>query len=509
MPAPASVLFVASECAHFIKAGGLGDVVGALPIALRALGHDARVVIPRYDAIASAGLERHAAPLGIPLGRGEAWASVLETRLPGSDVPVYLLDHEALFGRGYLYDPPGSMAWDNLVRFAFLCRGALQLCKHLAWTPDVFHVHDWPSALLPVYLNTIEAGGELARSASVLTIHNIAHQAKFPAGDLPATHLPWAEFRADSLEDFGAVNPLKAGLYHATKLTAVSPRYAYEIRTVEGGAGLDGVVRFRGADLVGILNGIDEREWDPRSDPAIASPFDADDLSGKILCKRALQREMGLAERPDVPLVGVVSRLSGQKGTDIILAALTRILDLDAQVVILGAGDRAAESYLLMRSHHGGDRFRAWVGFKESLAHRIEAGADLFLMPSRFEPCGLNQMYSQRYGTLPIVRATGGLDDTVENYDPATGAGTGFKLWDLSVDTLVATLKWATDTYRDRPEHFAAMQRRAMRKRFGWDVAARQYASVYGYAVEARRGADVTREPVVEAASATQVAYTR
>jgi starch synthase len=489
-----SVLFVASECAHFVKAGGLGDVVGALPVALRALGHDVRIVIPRYDVIPRERLSRHAAPLGIPLGGGDAWTAVLQTRLPGSDVPVYLLDHEGLFGRGYLYDPPGAVASDNLVRFSLLCRGALQLCKYLGWMPDVFHVHDWPSALLPLYLNTIESTGPLARAATVLTIHNLAHQAKFPASDLPATHLPWSEFRPDSLEDFGGVNPLKGGMYHATKLTTVSPRYATEIRTTEGGAGLDGVARLRGADLVGILNGIDHAVWDPRRDPAIAAPFDADDMSGKAECKRALQREMGLAERPDVPLLGVVSRLSEQKGTDIVLAALSRILALDVQMVILGSGDPAAEGYLLWRSHHGGDRFRAWIGFSEALAHRIEAAADMFLMPSRFEPCGLNQMYSQRYGTLPIVRATGGLDDTVENYEPATGEGTGFKLWDLSPESLVATVRWAVDTYRSRPAHFRAMQLRAMKKRFGWDVAAAKYEQVYGWAVAARRGPESTRD---------------
>ncbi len=487
MATPLSVLFVASECAHFVKAGGLGDVVGALPLALRALGHDVRIVIPRYDAIALDGLVRHAAPLGVPLGHGEAWAAVLETTLPASDVPVYLLDHQGLFGRGYLYDPPGSVAPDNLVRFGFLCRGALQLCGHLGWTPDVFHVHDWPTALLPIMLNAAPPGAPLARAATVLTIHNLAHQAKFPASDLPVVHIPSTEFRTDGLEDGGGVNPLKGGLYHATKLTTVSPRYAAEIRTPAGGAGLDAVVRFRGGDLVGILNGIDEHAWNPEKDPAIAAPFHSANLWGKAVCKRALQREFGLEERPDVPLIGVVSRLSGQKGTDVILAALTRILDLDAQVVILGSGDRSAEAYLLMHSQHGGARFRAWIGFSEAVAHRIEAGADLFLMPSRFEPCGLNQMYSQRYGTLPIVRATGGLDDTVENYDPRTGAGTGFKLWDLTADTLWATVKWAVDTYRTRPDHFMRMQRRAMRKRFGWDLAARRYGNVYEWAVEARR----------------------
>jgi starch synthase len=488
MPPARSVLFVASECAHFVKAGGLGDVVAALPAALRALGHDARIVMPRYDVIAGTGLTRHAAPLGVPLGPEDAWSGVLETRLPGTDVPVYLLEHEALFGRGYLYDPPGGVAHDNLIRFAFLCRGALQLCKHLAFVPDVFHVHDWPTALLPVYLNTIEAKGPLGRAATVLTIHNLAHQAKFPATFLPATHIPWSEFRADGLEDFGAVNPLKGGLYHATKLTTVSPRYAYEIRTAEGGAGLDAVTRFRGGDLIGVLNGIDEKVWDPQLDPAIAASFRVGDPSGKAACKSALQREMGLDQRADVPLIGIVSRLSEQKGTDIVLAALTRLLALDTQVVILGSGDPAAEGYLAMRSKHGGGRFHAWIGFSEALAHRIEAGADLFLMPSRFEPCGLNQMYSQRYGTLPIVRATGGLDDTVENYDAAAGTGTGFKFWDLNPDALVATVEWATRTYRERPDHFRAMQRQAMTKRFGWDLAAKRYADVYDWAVRQRTG---------------------
>lgn len=489
MPPARSILFVASECAHFVKAGGLGDVVAALPVALRALGHDARVVMPRYDVIAAEGSTRHAAPLGVPLGPRNAWSSVIETRMPGTDVPVYLLEHDALFGRGYLYDPPGGVARDNLIRFAFLCRGALQLCKYLHFVPDVFHVHDWPSALLPIYLNTVEADGPLAHSATVLTIHNLAHQAKFPAADLPLTHIPWSEFRADGLEDFGAVNPLKGGLYHATKLTTVSPRYAQEIRTPEGGAGLDPVTRFRGGDLVGVLNGIDERVWDPRADPAIAASFHAGDLRGKAACKRALQREMGLDERAEVPLIGIVSRLSEQKGTDVVLAALTRLLDLDTQVVILGSGDPAAEGYLAMRSKHGAGRFHAWIGFSEALAHRVEAGADLFLMPSRFEPCGLNQLYSQRYGTLPIVRATGGLDDTVENYDEGTGSGTGFKFWDLTPDSLVAAVAWAANTYRQQPSHFRRMQTQAMRKRFGWDVAARQYADVYEWAVRERGGA--------------------
>jgi starch synthase len=508
MPSKLSVLFVASECAHFVKAGGLGDVVASLPVALRAQGHDARILIPRYDVIASETLWRHEGPLGVPLGKGEAWASVLESVIPGSDVPVYLLDHQSFFGRGYLYDPPGGAALDNLVRYAFLSRGALQLCKRLRWTPDVIHVHDWPTALVPIYLNTLEAGGPLASIATVLTIHNLAHQAKYPAADLAATGIPWSEFRADGLEDFGAVNALKGGLFHATKLTAVSPGYAAEIRTRDGGAGLDGLIRYRGGDLVGILNGIDESVWNPRHDGAIAAPFDADDLSGKVLCKRALQRDLGLAERPRVPLIGVVSRLNQQKGIDIILAALSRLLDLDAQMVVLGSGDRAAEAYLHVRSQYGGDRFRARIGFDESLAHRIEAGADLFLMPSRFEPCGLNQMYSQRYGTLPIVRATGGLNDTVDNYDPVTGGGTGFKFQDLNVDSLVATVRWAIETYREHPQDFLAMQRRAMLKHFGWSGAAERYVEVYEWAIAARRGREIDAAPPPWAGMAPRPGWT-
>jgi starch synthase len=481
------ILFVASECAPFAKAGGLGDVVGALPAALKAKGYDVRVVIPRYDAIPTAGMTRHPTPLGVPLGAGEAWAAIYETRLPKTEVPVYLLDHLSLFGRGYLYDPPGGVAMDNLVRFAFLCRGALQLCKQLSWYPDVFHVHDWPTALIPIYLNTLEAHGPLGGAATVLTIHNMGHQGIFSAADLWATHVPAGVFHEQGLESYGAVNVLKGGLYHATKLTAVSPKYAQEIRTAEGGFGLEHVVNLRGGDLIGILNGIDEDAWNPATDPHLPARYSAEDLRGKAECKRALQREMFLEERPDVPLLGVVSRLTEQKGTDIISAALNRLLDLGAQLVILGSGDRRAEDYFRLRSHYGGGQFRAWIGFSEPLAHRIEAGADLFLMPSRFEPCGLNQLYSQRYGTPPIVRATGGLDDTVINYDTVSGEGTGFKFHDLSPDALVETTRWALETYRERKDHFRAMQVRCMQKRMGWDLAADQYGEVYRWAIERRR----------------------
>lgn len=482
------VLFVASECAPVAKAGGLGDVVGALPKALRKLGIDARILLPRYRHISSFGMHRHIEPFAIPVGGGDAWSALFETRLVDSDVPLYFIEHDAAFDRGYIYDPPGAYAHDNCARFSILSRGAFMMSRLIDWIPDVFHVHDWPTAAVPVMLNTCEKNDTFAKTASVLTIHNIAHQPRFPASDLPLLQVGRDVFRADGLEDHGSINIFKGGLYHATMLTTVSPRYAQEIRTPMGGAGLDHVMRFRGGDLLGILNGIDEELWNPETDRELPARFSWRDLSGKAACKRALQKELRLAERDDVPLIGVISRLTSQKGTDVILDALDELLALDVQVVMLGGGDRALEDVMRMRSHWGGDKFRAWIGHNEPLSHQIEAASDLFLMPSRFEPCGLNQMYSQRYGTLPIVRAVGGLDDTVENCDEKTGAGTGFKFWDLTRKTLVDTVRWATAVYRTKKDHFRRMQLRAMQKDFSWQRAAQSYADVYAWSVQKKRG---------------------
>jgi starch synthase len=489
MPALSSVLFVASECAPFAHVGGVGDVVAALPRALHRAGHDARVLIPLYGTVPRDGLAQHPAALGVPMGNGEAWCAVHETRLPGSDVPVYLLEHQRYFGRRYVYTAPGGVApRDGAERFACLSRAALQLCKHLQWYPDVLHAHDWPTALVPVYHNAFESrAGALDRTASVLTIHNLAHQGVLDRADYPPLGLPSELLREDALGAGPEVNVMKGGLLNATMLTTVSPRYAREIRTPEGGSGLQSVVDFRGADLVGILNGIDDDIWDPARDPRLIARFDGDNLDGKARCKEALQNEMRLARRDDVPLIGMITRLTYQKGSDVVERALDRLLALDTQIVMLGAGDSDLEEQLRLRSLLGGGRFRMNIGYDDGLSHRIEAGCDMFLMPSRFEPCGLNQMYSQRYGALPIVRATGGLDDTVEAYDPESGSGTGFKFSDLSVDALVATVAFAVETYRQRPDAWRAMQRRAMQKRMGWQIAAERYAAVYRWARERGR----------------------
>ena len=481
------ILFAASECAPFAKAGGLGDVVGALPKALHALGHDVRVVIPRYQFIATWNKQRHLKPLGVPLGGTEVWCGVLEGRLPDSDVPVYFVEHDALFYGSEPYQGYGGGV-DEMARFALLSRASLQLCRFLEWAPDVIHVHDWPTAWIPVLLNTVENRPPFESTATVLSIHNMAYQPRFSPDGLGLLQLPQSVFVPDGLEDHGMLNPFKGGLYHATMLSTVSPNYAAEIRTPEFGAGLHEVMNFRGADLVGILNGIDEAVWDPATDPNLETTFSIDDMTGKAANKAALQKELGLDQRPDVPMIGTVSRLNHQKGTDVLVGALDGILSLDVQVVVLGSGDPGMEAELRHRSHFGFGRFFAWIGYNERLAHRIEAASDMFLMPSRFEPCGLNQMYSQRYGTLPIVRATGGLQDTVEQCDPETGAGTGFKFNDLYEAALYSTVQWAVSVFRTQPDLIRTMQRRGMLKSMGWDTSAKEYDQMYRWALVRKRG---------------------
>lgn len=481
------LLFVASECVPFAKAGGLGDVVGALPKALKAMGHDVRVFMPRYGVLRVRSPERMPGPMGVPFGEGTAWCGVLEDRLPDSEVPVYFLEHNELFDDDSIYGhDDGSL--HNAARFALLSRATFELCRYLDFEPDVIHAHDWPSSWVPVMMNYGPEAPAFRRTASVLTIHNMAHQPRFPVETLDLLHLPRPEvLRPECCGDYGGLNPFKGGLYNATMITTVSPTYAREIRSPEYGGGLDGVMRFRAADVVGILNGIDDEVWNPETDSYLPANFRVDDLSGKAACKAALQAELGLDVAPDRPLLGLVSRLSPQKGVDVVLRTMDGLLGLNAQVVMLGSGDPALEAMMRERSQLRDGRFAAWVGYNEALAHRIEAASDFFLMPSRFEPCGLNQLYSQRYGTLPIVRATGGLEDTIEQYDPNTGRGTGFKLWDLHEGSLYETVRWALSVYRDRPEHYRRMQKAAMEKKMGWEVIARQYEELYLWALERRR----------------------
>ena len=487
-PARLKVLFVASEVAPFRKTGGLADVAGALPRSLRQRGIDVRVVMPLYQGIRWNTLEKLEGTVPVPMYFGQARAGVRLGRLPGSDVPVYFVEYNRFFDRPHLYGPPGQAYPDNLERFSFLSRASLEVCKILGFIPDVIHANDWQTALVPVYVNTVEWAKPLHGAGTVFTIHNLAYQGNFESGAMFITGLGQNHYNPYEFEHFGDLNLMKAAIRHSNLLSTVSPNYAHEIQSSDYGFGLDGELSLRSRDLRGVLNGIDTHEWNPAGDPLIAAPFSSNDISGKARCKAALQRQMGLPERPNVPLFGVVGRLTSQKGFDVLAHALDRILSWDLQMVLLGNGDPEAEHFFSHVANRRGDRFQAFIGFDEGLAHRIEAGADFLLMPSRFEPCGLNQLYSQRYGTLPIVRGTGGLLDTVENYDQTSGNGTGFVFWDLNPDTIADTIGWALSTYFDRPQHIAQMQRKAMAQDFSWDRAAAAYEQLYLEAYQMRRG---------------------
>jgi starch synthase len=484
---PLKVLFVSPEAGPFAQTGGLGDVVGALPKALRRQGVDARVVMPLYAGIDWNSLEALEGTINVPMWWGIAKAGVRLGRLPGSDVPIYFLEYHRYFDRPYLYGPPSEGYPDNLERFTFLSRGALELCKAIGFIPDVINCNDWQTALVPVFVNTVEWAKPLHGAATLYTIHNMAYQGVTDGGALFITGLGQEHYNPSEFEHFGSLNLTKAALRHSTMLSTVSPTYAREIQTAEFGSGLDGELRRRSGDLVGILNGIDVVDWDPAKDRRTAAAFSAESPAGKAACKAALQAEAGLSVNPKIPVFGVIGRLTYQKGFDVLARCLDKLLSWDLQIVLLGNGDRDAEHFFAAMSARRPDKFKAWLRFDSGLSHRIEAGSDFFIMPSRFEPCGLNQLYSQRYGTLPIVRAVGGLVDTVENYDERTGGGTGFMFGDLTVHSLANTIGWALSTYFDRPEHIAAMRVRAMSRDFSWEHAAGEYVKLYLEAYLRRR----------------------
>src|SRR6266545_3569649 len=488
MASPLKVLFVGSECAPFSKTGGLGDVLGALPKALARRGIEARVVMPLYAGIPWNDLERLEGVLGVPIGHGEGRGAVRMGKLPRSEVPIYFLEHHHYFDRPYLYGPPDQSYSDNLERFTYLSRGALQLCKALGFVPDIVHANDWQTALVPVYLNTVEWAQPLHACASIYTIHNLAHQGVFDAGALFLTGLGPQHYHSGEFEHFGTMNLTKAAVYHSTLLTTVSPTYAREVQTAAHGFGLNGVLADRSADLFGVLNGIDVEVWSPKSDPHIPAKFSAQHLAGKAECKRALQAEAGLPVRDDVPVFGFVGRLTPQKGVDVLAQILRGVLDLDVQIVLLGSGDLDAERFFSHIAWLRPDRFSTYIGFDNPRAHRIEAGADFFLMPSRFEPCGLNQLYSLRYGTLPIVLFFNDPADTVVQYDERTGTGSGFMFHDLTPDALYNVIGWALSTWHDRPHHIEKMRVEAMNQDFSWDRSAEAYERLYRAAYARRRG---------------------
>jgi starch synthase len=471
------VLMVASEAAPFAKTGGLADVVGSLPKALVRLGHEVDVVMPRYRGITVGEVER---TLKVSLGGLVADAKCHVASNEG--VRIVFVDHAAYFDRDYLYGAPGRDYQDNPERFAFLNQAALDWAIASGRSHDVVHAHDWQTGLIPVLLaRMLKSRRSLRRVPTVFTIHNLAYQGIFDASWLPHLGLGWSLMRMDAMEYWGRISYLKAGIVFSRVITTVSPRYAKEIQTPELGFGFDGILRERASDLVGILNGIDYDQWDPARDPNIPVPFSAADLTGKQAAKRALLERYGLpvdAEGMARPVVGIIARMVDQKGFDLLADIADELPRLGAVFVLLGSGERRYEDLWLGLAARHPRQIAAHIGFDEPLAHLIEAGADLFLMPSRFEPCGLNQMYSLRYGTVPLVHATGGLADTVQNLHPAAGTGNGFSFDEYSSQALLGTLQWGIGVFRDR-QAWLRMQSAGMQQDFSWEASARRYVEVY------------------------------
>jgi starch synthase len=481
---------VASEVSPFAKTGGLADVVGALPEALERLGHHVTVVMPAYRGMTTPPGTVHSRV--VHLGRVVRHVDLEVSELSERRRLVTVRAPD-LFEREGIYGAGGQDYADNAERFGVLCGAALDYAAaEPDGTPDVIHAHDWQAGLIPTLLKALPTRyASLQRAGLVFTIHNIAYQGLFPRDTVPALGLPWSVFRMDAAEFFDQFSLLKAGIVFSDMVTTVSPTYAEETLRPEFGYGMEGVLSARLDRYVGILNGIDTTVWDPRSDPYLPAHYGADDLTGKALCKRALLERFGLAMGDDAlgrPLVGMVSRLVEQKGLDIIREAATSLAELNAAWVFVGMGDVQYQEFLRSLAARFPSRIGVAVGFDEGLAHQVEAGSDLFLMPSRFEPCGLNQMYSLRYGTVPVVTPVGGLEDTIQSYSARSRRANGFKLKEYSADALVRTLRLALRVYHDAAT-WRSLIHHGMAADHSWQTSAKEYVKVYRMA----RGAAANR----------------
>ncbi len=475
---PLAILMVASEAHPYAKTGGLAEVVAALPAALGRLGHRVTLVLPRYRGVDIAGARSQTT--SIQLG-GRAVRVLFRTTEEHAGVTAVCVDVPELFDRdGGLYNVNGVDYPDNAWRFAVFCRAALEYARLQGERPSVIHAHDWQTGLVPVYQKMYFSPDPVVGGVpAIFTIHNLAFQGTFPPSTLPSIGLGWEMLDMQALEFWNQISYLKGGINFSERLTTVSPTYAREILTPDFGFGLDGALRRRADVLTGILNGIDVDRWNPETDPFSGTSYGADDLSGKATARQVLLETVGLPNDATIrprPIIGLISRLTDQKGFDLIAAAADELMSLDATWVMLGSGEAQYEDFWRALAARYPKRVSATIGFDERLAHRIEAGSDMFLMPSRYEPCGLNQMYSLRYGTLPIVRATGGLEDTVR--DVLEPGGNGFKFKEYSATALVATVRRALAFY-GKPNEWKKIQQAGMKRDFSWDASAREYVKVY------------------------------
>jgi len=471
------ILFASSEVHPLIKTGGLADVAGSLPRALAELSQDVRVILPNYQTIKKTEEVRFISSVRV----NNQDANILETKLPGSDVIVWLVDCPALFDvPGNPYTDESGNPWDNIAdRFTLFCRIIVEVAMnraHLDWHADVVHCNDWQTGLVPALLS-IEGN----KPSTVFTIHNMAYQGMFPQSTFSALNLPVQLWHPNGLEFHEMLSFIKGGLSYANRITTVSPTYALEIQTPEFGYGLEGLLSHKHVILSGIINGMDLEQWNPETDTSISEPYNVSTLADKVINKTSLQARSSLPVNKSVPLFGLISRLVDQKGIDLVIDCLSEMVDMPLQLVLLGSGDKSVERKLLDFARLYPKKISVTIGYDEALAHQIEAGADIFLMPSRFEPCGLNQMYSQRYGTIPIVRETGGLADTIEDALPKSmnnNTATGISFKEASSGALLEAIKRAMLLYADK-KSWKKIQIAAMEKDFSWKNSAEQYLALY------------------------------
>ena len=483
-----NIAFAASECAPLAKTGGLADVVGALPRELVELGHEVTVYLPFYARIRKqmAGEPKYVArSITIPFRYYNRFVGVVDGGMRDG-VRYYFIDCPELFDRAELYGSGGVDYTDNAERFGLFCRAMIEAAKLLG-VPDVFHVHDWQAALIPVYLRTTYASDPALHStATVLTIHNAAYQGAFPPKTTEDLLFPWDVFTMDKLEQFDHFNFLKGGIVFSDQLTTVSRKYAREIQTAEFGEQLEGVLHGRAADLHGILNGVDYAQWNPAADRYLAAHFTPENLDGKRICRADLLHAFGLENVAETtPVIGIVSRLATQKGFGILAQIAEELAEHNLAVVALGTGEPFYENLFRGWAFRHPASVGVQIRYDEALAHKIEAGADMFLMPSLYEPCGLNQIYSLKYGTVPIVRATGGLDDTIEEWDATKGTGTGFKFAGYEPADLLAEIDRALEAFEDK-EGWIRLMRNGMAQNYGWSASAKEYELVYEEAAKRR-----------------------
>lgn len=474
------IVSVASEMAPYAKTGGLADVAGSLTKELHALGHEVVAFLPRYKSLNpetwkfQTAIER----LEIPIGTEREACRVL-SRVDNAGITVYAIDHPEYFNRDQLYGTALSDYPDNDLRFTFFQKAVLETLRTLGFAPDIVHCHDWQTGLIPVFLKTLYAKEPLfKKTRSVFTVHNLAYQGNFPPDSLPMTGLSWDEFKFDRLEFYGKVSFLKAGLVYGDAVSTVSERYAREVQSKEFGCGMENVIASRKDHLHGVLNGIDYREWNPETDPDIAERYTLSKIEKKLVNKQALQKENNFKADPATPVVGIISRLIDQKGLDILIPALEEIAQLGVQFVLLGTGEEKYHKILRDIAKKRKEQFGIHIVFDPKMAKSIYAGADLFILPSYYEPCGLAQMIALRYGTIPVVRATGGLADTIQEFNAKSGKGNGFLFEEYSTSAFLEALKRALKVYEDK-DLWLLLTKNAMESDYSWSASAKKYLQIF------------------------------